>query len=135
MDNLGMNRLVIPCAAGLEQLVAEEVMSWGGEVVSSTTGLVEINGSLEVGYRACLWSRFGSRVLLELASFKVKDESELYLVVKRIPWNEHIDSHGTFAVSCTLEQNASVKHSNFAALRVKDALVDQFREGEVIDLR
>ena len=84
-------------------------------------------GNLETGYRACLWSRFASRILLELARFDAPDPDALYTHAGTILWDDHFTVESTFAVHTTLV-NATLNHSQFASLRIKDAIVDQFRK-------
>ncbi len=115
------------CATGLEQLVSEEIAACGGQHIQVKPGAVNWSGStLESGYRACLWSRFASRILLELARFDAPDTDALYEHSAKVLWDEHLSVKKTFAVHSTLI-NAAIPHSQFAALRVKDAIADQFR--------
>lgn len=114
------------CASGLEALVQEEIIRLGGQDLAVHPGAVSWKGTLESGYRACLWSRFASRILLELARFDAPTPEALYEHSQKILWDEHLGPGKTFAVSCTLVK-AAISHSQFAALRVKDAIADQFR--------
>ena len=115
------------CAAGLEQLVVQEAAGFGGTKVDHVRGLVFWQGDLETAYRMCLWSRYASRVFLTLAEFPAPDEDGLYEGALQVDWSRHMNRDTTFAVDCTLHQS-SIQHSGFAALRVKDAVVDQLRE-------
>lgn len=115
------------CAAGLEPLVEEEVRSFGGREVTVNAGAVSWQGHMGSAYRACLWSRFASRILYQLAAFDVPDTDILYERVGKILWDEHFDHKKTFAVYTTLV-DAKISHSQYASLRVKDAIVDQFRK-------
>ncbi len=117
---------VATCSAGLEDLVAGEVQGFGGRRVRTTPGAVSWQGAMESAYRACLWSRFASRVLLEIATFEAPDTDVLYRRAGEIDWDDHLGADSTFAVYCTLSE-ARLGHSHYAALRVKDAIVDQFR--------
>jgi 23S rRNA (guanine2445-N2)-methyltransferase / 23S rRNA (guanine2069-N7)-methyltransferase len=128
--NEGQHRLVASCAAGLEGLVVREVASFAGMEINESKGVVSWRGDLASGYRACLWSRFASRIFLQLAQFEVADEEILYARCRDIAWHEHLGVDTTFAVDCTLsgESSPSLRHNRFAALRLKDALVDVFRE-------
>ncbi|MBV5305126.1 MAG: bifunctional 23S rRNA (guanine(2069)-N(7))-methyltransferase RlmK/23S rRNA (guanine(2445)-N(2))-methyltransferase RlmL [Desulfobulbaceae bacterium] len=119
--------LIATCAAGLEDLVHEEIASFGGKEIESGKGVITWQGDLAGGYRACLWSRFASRILLQLAAFPAPDDTELYRQCGAIDWQEHMENSSTFAINCTLSDSV-ITHNQFAALRVKDALVDQFRE-------
>lgn len=119
--------LIATCAAGLEDLVHGEIASFGGSGIEQGKGVITWQGDLACGYRACLWSRFASRILLQLAAFPAADDTELYDRCGAIDWQEHMDVSSTFAIQCTLSDSV-ITHNQFAALRVKDALVDQFRE-------
>ncbi len=114
------------CGAGLESLLEQEIKDFGGQNIVTAPGAVSWHGQLESGYRACLWSRFGSRILLELARFPAPDADTLYHETGTIDWDAHFSPKNSFAVYCTLT-NAELNHSKYAALRVKDAIVDQFR--------
>ncbi|MEE4164409.1 MAG: bifunctional 23S rRNA (guanine(2069)-N(7))-methyltransferase RlmK/23S rRNA (guanine(2445)-N(2))-methyltransferase RlmL [Desulfocapsaceae bacterium] len=118
------------CGAGLESLVAEEITSFQGAHIKIGSGSVSWSGSLESGYRACLWSRFASRVLLEVVQFGAKNEEELYAGVKTIAWQDHLTINTTFAVDCSLGPGAPFNHSKYTALKVKDGIADYFREAE-----
>ncbi|WP_035246908.1 bifunctional 23S rRNA (guanine(2069)-N(7))-methyltransferase RlmK/23S rRNA (guanine(2445)-N(2))-methyltransferase RlmL [Desulfogranum mediterraneum] len=115
------------CGSGLESLVEEEIISFGGRETTTSPGAVSWTGTLESAYRACLWSRCASRVLLELSRFDAADPDILYRQAGRILWDEHFDQEATFAVFTTLV-DAKITHSQYASLRVKDAIVDQFRK-------
>jgi len=119
--------LFVTAAKGTESLVAAETQALGGEQVDVARGGVSLTGSLETAYRICLWSRLASRVLLPLASFRAGSSEQLYAGVRKIRWWEHLDASGTLAVDCTTA-DAIIGNSHFAALRTKDAIVDQLRE-------
>ncbi|MBB5347486.1 bifunctional 23S rRNA (guanine(2069)-N(7))-methyltransferase RlmK/23S rRNA (guanine(2445)-N(2))-methyltransferase RlmL [Desulfoprunum benzoelyticum] len=120
--------LAASCAIGMEELVAEEVASFDGRNISRSPGLVSWEGALASGYSACLWSRYASRVFLELESFEMADESALYGRSREICWQDHLDLDTTFAIDCTLSGKPLLTHSQFAALRLKDAIADNFRD-------
>lgn len=120
-------RFTATCGSGLEPLVGEEIAAFGGTAIDSSPGAVSWTGPLETGYRACLWSRFASRILLELARFDAPDPDALYTHAGTILWDDHFTVRSTFAVHTTLV-NAALTHSQFASLRIKDAIVDQFRK-------
>jgi 23S rRNA (guanine2445-N2)-methyltransferase / 23S rRNA (guanine2069-N7)-methyltransferase len=112
---------------GIEPLLAEELRALGGAEVRETRAGVAFHGDLAAAYRACLWSRLANRVLLSLAQFPAASPEALYAGVRGIDWSAHLGPENTLAV----EFNAShsqITHSHFGALKVKDAVVDQFRE-------
>ena len=121
-------RLAASCAIGMEGLVAGEIGSFDGRNISRSTGLVSWEGALASGYSACLWSRYASRVFLELESFVIANESALYGRSREICWQDHLELDTTFAIDCTLSGEPLLTHSQFAALRLKDAIADNFRD-------
>jgi 23S rRNA (guanine2445-N2)-methyltransferase / 23S rRNA (guanine2069-N7)-methyltransferase len=112
---------------GLEPVLADELRGLGAGRVHPVRAGVAFDGDLELAYRACLWSRVASRVLLNLARFPVPDGDALYAAVRDLPWEAHLDPDGTLAVDATLN-DSPITHSHFAALRVKDAVVDRLRD-------
>lgn len=120
-------RFTATCGSGLEPLVLQEIAAFGGEEIASQPGAVTWSGNLETGYRACLWSRFASRILLELTRFDAPTTDALYAGAGEVLWDEHLTVKSTFAVHTTLVDTA-INHSQFASLRIKDAIADQFRK-------
>ncbi len=112
---------------GMESLLAGELRGLGALGLKQTRAGVSFTGSLETAYRVCLWSRLASRVLLPLASGRATDADELYSTVQRVSWDEHLGVDGTLAVDFTGVSEA-IRDTRFGAVRVKDAIVDQFRE-------
>jgi len=119
--------LFATCPKGLELLLADELRALGATAVHETRAGAEFSGTLETAYRACLWSRLASRVLLPLAEFDAHTPDELYQGVQGLRWDEHLAPEGTLAVDFTTTASA-ITHSHYGALKVKDAIVDQLRE-------
>ena len=115
------------CPKGLEYLLVDELISLGGGDVHEALAGVHFRGTLETGYLACLWSRLASRVLMPLAEFGAEDADALYAGVRTVDWAVHLAPADTFAVDA-VGATKGISNSQFAALRVKDAIVDQFRE-------
>lgn len=122
-----MYPLYVTAPAGTADLAAEELAACGLEQLVVERGGVAAVGTLEQAYRACLWSRVGNRVLLELARFAAATPEALYEGARGVEWSEHLAADGTLAVDCTSTRSA-ITHTQFAALKVKDAIVDVFRE-------
>ncbi|NUO71857.1 MAG: bifunctional 23S rRNA (guanine(2069)-N(7))-methyltransferase RlmK/23S rRNA (guanine(2445)-N(2))-methyltransferase RlmL [Frateuria sp.] len=124
-----MSAFFATCPKGLEYLLRDELLALGaGEAHEALAG-ARFTGTLETAYRACLWSRLASRVLLPLAEFDAADEEALYAGVQSIDWSAHLAPHGTLAVDAHTALS-KLTHSQFIAQRVKDAVVDQFRQRE-----
>ncbi len=62
---------------------------------------VKFQGTLEVGYRACLWSRTATRVLLSVGSIEASSASSIFEAVKRIDWRDHLAPGATLACDCS----------------------------------
>ena len=112
---------------GMEGLLADELQSLGAQDLKPGRGGVGFSGTLELAYRICLWSRLANRLLLPLLEFPVETPEELYRQVHSIDWSEHLQPTDTLAVDGHCHRS-SIKHSHYAALKVKDAIVDQFQE-------
>ena len=117
---------------GLEPLLANELRDLGAEKATEAVSGVSFYGTLEVAYKACLWSRIASRIYLPLSTFPASTPEELYDNVRLIPWEEHLSPEGTLRVSCNVSAS-NITHSHYAALKVKDAIVDRFRD--IFDVR
>ena len=78
-------------------------------------------------YRITYFSRLVSRVLAPLKSFECGDKDDLYKAAKKIQWEEFLTPKKTFSISANVSE-ANIAHSNYAGLRVKDAIADYFRD-------
>ncbi len=112
---------------GVENLVAGELTALGARGVRETKAGVNFEGSLELAYRACLWSRVANRILLPLCRFPAATPAELYDGVRSIDWRQHLQPNATFAVDFSSTASA-ITHTQFGAQKTKDAVVDQLRE-------
>jgi 23S rRNA (guanine2445-N2)-methyltransferase / 23S rRNA (guanine2069-N7)-methyltransferase len=120
-------RFFATAARGLEPLVADELRALGAQDVKEGRGGASFGGSLATAYRACLWLRTANRVLSPLARFPARDADQLYAAVKRMPWENDLAPDGTLAVDFT-GGNEKIIHTQFGAQRIKDAVVDRFRD-------
>ena len=121
------HRFIATVARGLEAPLAAELQSLGLDGVKEGKGHVAFGGDLSAGYRACLWSRVASRVLLQLATVPAADGDALYDGARRIDWEDHLDPGATLAVVC-VGGNDAIRHTHYGALKVKDAICDILRE-------
>ncbi|HUQ51899.1 MAG TPA: bifunctional 23S rRNA (guanine(2069)-N(7))-methyltransferase RlmK/23S rRNA (guanine(2445)-N(2))-methyltransferase RlmL, partial [Gammaproteobacteria bacterium] len=122
-----MHSFYVTVPAGTADLAAEELAACGIVEARVERGGVGCSGTLEQAYRACLWSRVANRVLLKVAEFPAPTPEALYDGVRTVDWSEHLAVDRTLAVDCTSTRSA-ITHTQYAALKVKDAVVDQFRE-------
>ena len=112
---------------GITPLLAKELESIGAEEVRETLAGASFKGDLERAYRVCLWSRLANRVLLPISKIPAKDPDELYEGVKSIEWIDHLEPTGSLAVDF-ISSHSKINHTHYGALKVKDAIVDYFRE-------
>ncbi|MDP7463037.1 MAG: THUMP domain-containing protein, partial [SAR324 cluster bacterium] len=122
-----MSHFFVTCAKGLELLLVQELETLGAESCKMRTAGVAVCGSLETAYRSCLWSRIASRVLWPLTEVAAPDADTLYSALQAFPWEEHFTVDQTFAVHSTALRSP-ISNTHYAALRVKDAVVDRFRD-------
>lgn len=114
-------------ATHLEPLLAEELRGLGALDVQPQTRGVAFSGTLETAYQVCLWSRLANRVFLPLALFEAKTPEQLYENIQAIDWRAHFSPEQTLAIDFNTARSR-ISHSQFGALKVKDAIVDQQRE-------
>jgi 23S rRNA (guanine2445-N2)-methyltransferase / 23S rRNA (guanine2069-N7)-methyltransferase len=119
------------CPRNTEGLLLDELRALGADDAAETRAGVRFTGPLSLAYRACLWSRVANRVLLRLTSFAVATVEDIYPAIHEIPWEDHLATSGTLAVEVTsaISQGPLANlNTHFAEQRVKDAVVDRFRE-------
>lgn len=115
------------CGGGLADLLASEFKALNFSQVQTAGAGVRFFGTLAEGYRACLWSRLANRVLLPIHKGPAASPEALYERVQEINWSEHMSVDGSLAVDF-FTANSVITHSQYGALKVKDAVVDQFRD-------
>ena len=102
------------------------VVKDSGVQIKKVYGGIELKGTVELAYRVCLYSRLANRVYLPLKTFKAENEEMLYQQTYDIDWSRHLTSRHSFSVAATLSRS-DINHSHYASLKVKDAVVDYFR--------
>jgi len=118
--------LLATCARGTEGALRRELSALRFRGVKGARGAVTFQGTIEDGMRACLWSRTAMRVLLPLARFPAPDAAALYEGASRVDWTEWLTARTTLAVEAS-GSTPELTHTGFAALKVKDAVVDVLR--------
>ncbi len=111
----------------LESLLVDELTALGAKSIKATVAGVAFSGNLDVVYKTCLWSRIASRVYLVLHRFQVNNQDDLYRGVQAIDWFLHMTPNNSLAVSFTAKHSRVFDNTHYAALRAKDAIVDQCR--------
>ena len=114
---------------GTEEVLAVELGELKLSGVEARRGGVAFGGGIEGAYRACLWSRVASRVLMSLAEFEAEDADALYEGAHAVDWTRYLGPDQSLAVDVA-GRDAPSGPPHFIALKVKDAIVDRVREAE-----
>jgi putative N6-adenine-specific DNA methylase len=120
-------RFFATCSRGTDGALRAELSALKLPAVRGGRGGVHFEGQLHHGAKACLHTRTGMRVLLELATFPVAGPDDLYEGARTVDWTAWLTERTTLAVE-TSGATEGLTHSGYAALKVKDAVVDVLRE-------
>ena len=115
------------CPAGVGVYLAEELEGLGAQQIVERPVGVSFEGGLGLAYRACLWSRMANRIILQLGAAQADSADELYEATRQIDWTAHLAATSSLLVDFA-GRSADVRNAQFGAQRIKDAIVDQFRE-------
>lgn len=124
---MSVSTWVVACADGLESLLAQEVSAIGATVLRQEPSAVWVEGDLQVAYKLCLWSRLASRVYKPLFKLHSASPEAMYEEALSFPWQEVFALDKTFAVRAVATKGV-VCHTQYMALKLKDAVVDHFRQ-------
>jgi len=122
-----MQHFLALTSPGIEVLLVDEIKSLGGEDIVQKPEGVYFTASLEVGYNICLWTRLATRIMLKIGEGEAINKDALFKSASNIDWLAHFTSETTFAIDF-VGYSEEIRNSQFGALVVKDAIVDQFRE-------
>lgn len=111
---------------GTERVLCDELRELGFSGVRFNRGAIPFRGTWREGWRACLVSRIAQRVRVLLHRFPAPDQEALYAGVRAVDWRPFISWRQTISVGAVCRAS-SIRHSGYAALKVKDAIVDQIR--------
>lgn len=112
---------------GLEGVLAKELKGIGATDIRVNRRVVYFKGTLETIYRANYEVSTAINILVPIKDFKAQNEDELYEGVKSIKWEKYLQPHQTFLVQFTV-RSENFGHSQYSALKTKDAIADYFRE-------
>lgn len=119
--------LIAKTFMGLEPVLAKELTQLGANEVQIGRRMVSFMGDKEMMYRANFQLHTAIRILKPIKHFKAMSADDVYREVQKIDWSEYIGLDKTFAVDSVVFSE-EFRHSKFVAYKVKDAIVDQFRE-------
>lgn len=119
--------LIAKTFMGLENVLAQELIQLGANNVQTGRRVVTFTGDKEMMYRANFQLHTAIRILKPIKHFKARSAEDVYNNVKTIDWGKYIQTGKTFAVDSVVYSD-EFRNSHFVTYKVKDAIVDQFRE-------
>jgi len=120
-------RFFAPCPRGLETVLGEELAALGAVMIRTVTSGVHFHGDRSCGYRVNLHSRIASRVLLWVASGRYRNDDDVYRIARRQDWSRRFRVEQDLRVDLSA-QGSAARSIAFLTLRIKDGIVDAFRE-------
>ena len=122
-------RFFAQVAGQMEEYGAAELKEFGVKEITPVYRGVWFKTDLEHVYRVNLWARLLTRVLAPLLTFSCHSTDYLYTTAKKMEWEKLLTSDQTFAIFSTVS-NSKITHSQYAGLKLKDAIADYFLEKE-----
>lgn len=120
-------RFFATIAEGLEKEGAEELAALGALDPEPVYRGIHFNADPDTLYGIVYQTRLCSRILAPLLTFDCHSPKYLYKTARTLPWEDLLSKTGSFAIAATVS-NSRIKHSQYAALCLKDAIVDTFRD-------
>lgn len=114
---------------GFEELLAKELTQLGAQRVVQGVRVVSFEGDKGFMYKANLGLRTALKILKPIKTFKAVNDVALYKGIQSIDWSDYFSAHQTFLIDTTLHSD-HFNHSQYVALKSKDAIVDQFRDNQ-----
>jgi putative N6-adenine-specific DNA methylase len=124
---LAEQELIAKTFMGLEPVLAKELIQLGANNVQIGRRMVSFSGDKELMYRANFQLHTAIKIIKPIRHFKARSADEVYNEVKKIDWSQYLTPEKTFAVDAVVFSE-EFRHSKFVSYKVKDAIVDQFRE-------
>ena len=119
--------ITLKCFFGFEETLKEELLEYGYDQIEILNRAVQIQGTWKDVYYLNLHSRCSISILVEIASFRIKTENDLYQNASKIKWSNIFDVNKTFAVKGAIYSDIFT-NTHYPYLLVKDAIVDHFRD-------
>jgi len=120
-------KMIAKTLFGFEEILAQELQNLGAQKVETGVRMVSFYGDKGFMYKANIALRTALKILKPIKEFRVFNEQSLYKGVQSIDWSNYISENHTFVIDTTVNSEV-FNHSQFVALKAKDAVVDQFRE-------
>ncbi len=123
MGNITVRAVALPHC---EDILVKEAESLSIQPSSISASGIEFSANLQKIYRFLIENRSASRLIFPLGKFSLDTQKDLYDAVAGIPWEDHLDSAGSFIIDSSVKSHL-FKHTNFPVLKAKDAIVDRLR--------
>ena len=120
------SRIIVTCSKRITPFLEKDIAGLGYKIKRIFATGIELNGTLQDCIRLNLNLRCASQVLYSLKSFVCKNANELYEQVSLIQWESIIPTNGYFSITSNVD-NETINNPLFANVKVKDAIVDRFR--------
>jgi len=127
MNNDREMKIVAKTSFGLEDVLIEELKALGVTKYEKGVRAVTFYGNKELLYKANIWLRTANRLLMPFREFTIKNDEDLYQKIKNIDWENIFDVNQTLAID-TAVFSPIFNHTQYAAFKAKDAIVDRFRD-------
>jgi len=119
--------MVATCMQNLEDLLADELRDLGAQKIQVRKRAVEFEGDLKLLYQCNIWLRTALKVLVPIYSYRARYDDQLYNQAKAFEWEGLFHADRSFSIDAAVHSEY-FKHSQYALLKLKDAIVDRFRE-------
>lgn len=119
---------------GLEDVLADELRALGAQNVVAGRRMVAFEGDKELMYRANLSCRTALRILKPIVKFTAEDPDTLYEMTKEYDWSTLLSPDKTFSIDSVVNSEL-FNHSRYVTYRVKDGIVDYFKDRYGADTR
>ena len=122
-------KMVAKSLFGMEELLAQELRQLGASNIEIGIRNVSFEGDTGFMYKANLCCRTAIKILKPISAFNIFTEDDLYRKIYEMPWEKYMKVKGSLAVNATVFSDVFT-HSQYIALKTKDAIVDRFRDRE-----
>ncbi|EAS19918.1 N6-adenine-specific DNA methylase [Flavobacteria bacterium BBFL7] len=119
-------KMIAKTLFGLEEVLEKELRQLGATRIEKGVRMVSFEGDLGFMYKANMMLRTAIRILVPIHSFRARNEVDLYDGIYQMDWSQYLTAHDTLAVHGTVASQY-FNHSQYVALKTKDAIVDQIR--------
>ncbi len=117
----------VTAGPGTEGVLRDELCELGFSRVRLNRGGIPFFGELRDGWRACLQTRIGQRVMLVLGRYPAAKADDVYAGARALPWSKFVTPRQTIATAAYVHESCG-ENPNFISLKLKDAIVDSQRD-------